>query len=153
MEEIVGSALHRTRRELGNHPIDIRPLTDLPLIFVDGLLLEQVFVNLLENAAHYTPPGTKIVIAATAQGKWLLVSVSDNGPGLVPGTEERIFEKFYRSSAAADSGRGSGLGLAICQAIAQAHGGKITASNRPAGGAEFIFRLPLIKGAPQIAIE
>jgi two-component system sensor histidine kinase KdpD len=68
--------------------------------------------------------------------------VADDGPGLPPGSEERIFDKFYRGSAgSADARRGVGLGLAICHAIVAAHGGKIAARNRPAGGAEFIVSL------------
>jgi two-component system sensor histidine kinase KdpD len=153
LEEIVGSALHRTRRELEEHLVDVRLATDLPLISVDGLLLEQVLVNLLDNAARYTPPHTTIIVAASVDSKWLRLSVSDNGPGLPPGSEQRIFEKFYRASPVADRSRGSGLGLAICRAIAQVHGGTITAANRPDGGAEFVLRLPLAKDAPQIVVE
>ena len=126
---------------------------DLPLILVDGLLLEQVFVNLLENAARYTPPGTKITIDAACRGKWLTISVADDGPGLPAGAEERIFEKFHRGSPSADAGRGSGLGLAICRAIAGVHGGTISASNRPGGGAEFLLRLPMPVDSPQVELE
>lgn len=152
MEEIVGSALRRTSRELQGRAVDVRLPVDLPLVSVDGLLLEQVLVNLLDNAARYTPPQTAITISAAVDGKWLRLSVCDNGPGVPPGSEERIFEKFYRASPA-DSTRGSGLGLAICRAIAQVHGGTIAAANRPGGGAEFVLRLPLGKDAPQIVIE
>ena len=127
---------------------------DLPLVFVDGLLLEQLFVNLLENAARYTPAGTAVTHhgrhsrASRWSSRWPTMV-----PDLSPGTEERIFEKFYRASPAADSGRGSGLGLAICRAVAQAHGGKITAHNRAGGGAEFVLRLPLAENAPQVVVE
>jgi two-component system sensor histidine kinase KdpD len=153
LEEIVGSALHRTRRELAAHPVDVRLADDLPLIFVDGLLLEQLLVNLLENAARYTPPQTPVRISASMDGERLRLAVSDEGPGLPPGDEERIFEKFYRGSAVSDGGRGSGLGLAICRAIARAHGGGITAANRPVKGAEFVLQLPLAKDAPQVIVE
>ena len=153
LEEIVGSALHRTRRELANHTVDVVLPADLPLVFVDGLLLEQVLVNLLENAARYTPKATRITVRAIVEGKSLKLTVADNGPGLPPGAEERVFEKFYRASPTADGGRGSGLGLAICRAIAKAHGGNVTASNRPEGGAEFDVRLPLTKDAPQVVVE
>lgn len=153
LEEIVGSALHRTRHVLESHPVDVRLPADLPLVFVDGLLLEQMLVNLLENAARYTPEGTAINIAANVDGRSLRMSVADDGPGLPTGSEERIFEKFYRASPMADAGRGSGLGLAICRAIAKAHGGNITAANRPQGGAEFLVRLPLAQDAPKVLIE
>lgn len=153
MEEIVGSALHRTRRELQHHSVDIRLPPDLPLVFVDGLLLEQLIVNLLENAARYTPEATQIAITAAVDGSSLRLTVADRGPGIPPGLEEKIFEKFYRASPIADAGRGSGLGLAICRAIAKAHGGNISASSRPEGGAAFIVRLPLAKDAPQVVVE
>ncbi|MEN6449818.1 MAG: sensor histidine kinase KdpD [Thermoguttaceae bacterium] len=153
LEEIVGSALRRTSRELQTHTVDVRLAPNLPLVSVDGLLLEQVLVNLLENAARYTPPRTAVTISASIDGRWLRLSVSDHGPGVPPGAEERIFEKFYRATPTADGGRGSGLGLAICRAIAQIHGGTITATNRPGGGAEFVLRLPLAKDAPHVVVE
>ena len=153
LEEIVGSALHRMRRELEGRALEVRLPEGLPLVSVDGLLLEQVLVNLLDNAARYTPPQTTIAITASLDGQWLRLSVSDNGPGLLPGSEDRVFEKFYRASPMADGGRGSGLGLAICRAIAKVHGGSITAANQPGGGAEFVLRLPLAQNAPQVVVE
>lgn len=153
LEELVGSALHRTRRELANHEVAVHLPNDLPLLFVDGLLMEQVFVNLFENAARYTPAGTQVTIRAAIDGKHLRIAVSDDGPGLPSGAEERIFDKFFRATPSADGGRGSGLGLAICRAIIQAHGGTILAANRPVGGAEFVMRLPLSKDAPQVVVE
>lgn len=153
LEELVGSALHRTRRELAQHEVAIHLPDDLPLLYVDGLLVEQVFVNLFENAARYTPAGTEVTIRSALDGKHIRITISDNGPGLPDGAEERIFDKFYRASPTADGGRGSGLGLAICRAIIKAHGGTIVAANRPVSGAEFVIRLPLTKNAPQIVVE
>jgi two-component system sensor histidine kinase KdpD len=153
LEEIVGSALHRTRQELHAHQVDVRLPADLPLVHVDGLLLEQLLVNLLENAARYTPAHSQIMIAADADTRQFRLRVADNGPGLPPGAEERIFEKFYRATEGTDRGRGSGLGLAICRAIAKAHGGNITARNRPGGGAEFEVRLPIGQEPPRVEIE
>ena len=152
LEEIIGSALHRTSALLAEHPVTIQS-TELPLLMVDGLLLEQLFVNLLENVARHTPAGTAVVIQTAIDGDWVRVSVSDHGPGLPSGTTEKVFEKFYRASARSDAGRGSGLGLAICRAIAKAHGGQLTAANRPSGGAEFVLRLPLPLDAPQVVLE
>ncbi len=153
LEELVGSALHRTRRELAQHEVAVHLPNDLPLLYVDGLLIEQVFVNLFENAARYTPEGTEVTIRAALDGKHLRIAISDNGPGLPAGAEERIFDKFYRASPTADGGRGSGLGLAICRAIIKAHGGTLVAANRLGGGAEFVIRLPLPKDAPQVVVE
>jgi two-component system sensor histidine kinase KdpD len=154
LEEIVGSARARTHRDLEGHEIDVQLPAALPLVFVDGLLLEQVLVNLLENAGRHTPHGTKVTVAAAIDGPWLRLAVSDRGPGLPPGNEERVFDKFYRADERGDATRGSGLGLAICRAIARIHGGQITAANRPGGGAEFVLRLPLgDQMPPQVRIE
>ena len=125
----------------------------LPLIHVDGLLLEQLFVNLLENAARHTPQGTRVRISAAAEPRVLHITVADDGPGLPPGAEEQVFEKFFRASTVADSRRGSGLGLAICRAVAQIHGGAIAVANRPGGGAEFRLRLPLTEDAPRVVVQ
>lgn len=153
LEEIVGSALHRTRRDLVNHVVTLEIPADLPLLSVDGLLLEQVFVNLLENAARYTHTDAHLAIRAAVEGQVIRIAVQDDGPGIPVGTEERIFDKFFRAVPLVDGGRGSGLGLAICRAILKAHGGSITASNRPGGGAEFLIRLPLSAETPHVVVE
>jgi two-component system sensor histidine kinase KdpD len=115
--------------------------------------MEQVFVNLLENAARYTPTGTKVRLSAAIDGRFVRISVADNGSGFPQGAEHRIFEKFFRATPSADGGRGSGLGLAICRAIAANHGGSINAINRPSGGAEFVIRLPIRGDSPQVRLD
>ncbi len=153
LEELVGSALHRLRNELKEHDVSVVLPQDLPLVLVDGVLMEQVFANLLENATRYTPPGTKIRIDAQVNGNRLQVRLSDNGPGLPAGMEERIFDKFFRVHPTADGGRGSGLGLAICRAVLQVHGGTIKAGNRSGGGAEFLVTLPMKSESPRVVVE
>jgi two-component system sensor histidine kinase KdpD len=153
LEEIVGSALVRTRHDLGGRRVEVTIPGDLPLLLVDGLLLEQLFVNLFENAARYTPTRSAVTITASLEGRWLVIAVADDGPGLPPGADERIFEKFYRGNSTADAGRGSGLGLAICRAVAKVHGGTIKAKNRPEGGVEFLVRLPLAENPPRVLTE
>ena len=128
----------------------MRVPADLPLVEFDATLIERVLYNLLENAAKYTPPGTRIAITAEVCAGDLLVSVRDEGPGIPKGQEEAIFEKFTRG-ARESATPGVGLGLAIGRAIVQAHGGTIRARNEPAGGACFEFTLPL--GAPPEAPE
>lgn len=153
LEELVGSALHRVEGALAHHRVKVELAADLPLLFVDGLLMEQVFVNLFENAARYTPPGSILTVRALLDGPAMRITVSDNGPGLQRGAEERVFDKFYRATALPDDGRGSGLGLAICRAIVKTHGGSIRAANGPSGGAEFIIQLPLAKDSPKVVVE
>ena len=111
------------------------------MVAIDDVLMEQVFVNLIENAVKYTPADSPIEIAAAHRGEGVEVEVGDRGPGIPTGKETRIFEKFFRGST--DSVRGAGLGLAICRAIVEAHEGSIEALNRVDGGALFRLRLPL----------
>jgi two-component system sensor histidine kinase KdpD len=151
LEELIGSARRRLQKELAGRPFQVTLPDGFPLLYVDGVLVEQVLVNLLENAARYTPPGTKIEIDAKVHGQRAEIRVADAGPGLPPGTEQKVFEKFFRGQlAGADSRRGVGLGLSICRGIVRAHGGEITARNRPTGGAEFIISLPCEKTAPPV---
>ncbi len=147
LEESVGVALIRLEGRLRDHPVEVRLPSDLPLVPLDGVLIEQVFVNLLENAVKYTPAGTPIEISATAGDGAILVDVADRGPGLPPGEENRIFDKFHRAVNDTGSG-GIGLGLTICRGIVTAHGGRIWAENRPGGGAMFRFTLPLAGSLP-----
>ncbi len=153
VEELVGSALHRTQAELNAHQVELQVPENLPLILVDGLLVEQVLINLLENAARYTPAKTRVRVRAAVDGGQMRISVSDNGPGVRDDLKERVFDKFFRATPLADGGRGSGLGLAICRAIARIHGGDVTLSASHEGGAEFVLRLPLEKSSPQVSLE
>jgi two-component system sensor histidine kinase KdpD len=146
LEEVIGCALARLDSQLQDHPVSLSLPADLPLVQIDALLLERVVINLLENALKYTPSGTPVAISGRIQDRELLVTVTDAGPGLPPGQEERIFEKFYQ--VAPGSARGAGLGLTICRSIIEAHGGRIWAANRPGGGAVFSFTIPLTEGAP-----
>jgi two-component system sensor histidine kinase KdpD len=142
MEEVVGAALNR--RELGAESVRVRTHLPekLPLVAMDAVLMEQVLVNLIDNALKYSPPGSQVDVKAWAAGKSLTLSVADQGPGIAPGEEARIFEKLARG-AAGTSRPGAGLGLAICRGIVTAHGGQIQAVNHPQGGAQFLISLPL----------
>jgi K+-sensing histidine kinase KdpD len=143
LEEVVGSALERTDSELAGRPVRTDLPADLPLISADPLLLEQLFVNLLENAARHTPPGSPIEIRARARAAEVTIEVADRGPGIPPGDQTRIFEKFVRGSQA--GGAGAGLGLAICLGVARAHGGTLAAANRADGGGA-VFQVVLPRG-------
>jgi two-component system sensor histidine kinase KdpD len=142
IEEVVGSALRASRVALAGHELATRIPADLPLVQFDAVLIERVLCNLLENAGKYTPLGSTVTVSARLDGAWLAVAVGDNGPGLPPGDEDALFEKFTRGER--ESAKpGVGLGLAICRALVEAHGGTIRAGNEPGGGALFVFTLPL----------
>jgi two-component system sensor histidine kinase KdpD len=145
LEEIIGAALTCAEKMLRGRIVRTKIPADLPLICVDDVLLEQLFINLLENAGKYTPPGTRVEIAAIQHDQKIIIIVRDSGPGFPPGCEERIFEKFFRGKTGGI--RGVGLGLAICRAIVQRHKGVISAANWRGGGAVVTIELP-IGGAP-----
>lgn len=150
LEEVVGVALIRLDERLAGRPVAVSLPGDLPLVPIDGILIEQVLINLLENALKHAPGDSPIEIAATAAPGSVVVSVADHGPGIPPGEEERIFEKFHRSRGAGST-PGVGLGLTICRGIIMAHGGRIWAENRAEGGAIFRFTLPIVGVPPALA--
>lgn len=147
LDEMVGSALGRLEAKLEGRAVttDLEP--DLPLLSVDPVLFEQVIVNLLENAAKYTPARSPIDVRGSRRGASVVVEIADRGPGIAEGSEERIFEKFHRGEHVAIGG--VGLGLSICKAIVEAHGGTIRAGAREGGGARFVITLPHLE-APRV---
>jgi two-component system, OmpR family, sensor histidine kinase KdpD len=151
LEELVGSALTRLEARLTGHQLKVRLPEHLPLLDVDPVLLEQLLVNLLENASKYTPPGTEVEIHAEQEEGSIVVEVADRGPGLPPGDEQRVFERFYRGRHVGVPG--VGLGLPICLGIARAHRGTLVASNRSEGGAVFRLRLPVGAQPPLLPVE
>jgi two-component system sensor histidine kinase KdpD len=149
LEEVIGSTLTRMEQRLTHHPVRVDLPPDLPLVLLDGVLIEQVLVNLLDNAVKYTPAGTPIEIYAAQGDGAVQVEVADQGPGFAAGDEERVFEKFYRGRPESTT-RGVGLGLAICRAVIEAHGGRIWAATRPGGGAVVRFTVPTKEQPPEV---
>jgi two-component system sensor histidine kinase KdpD len=146
LEEVIGAAIARVRPRLAGRRVTTRVPPDLPLAPMDDVLIEQVLINLFDNALKYTPAGSPITIIATGTDRAVTVEVADRGPGLPRGDEDRVFEKFFRGRP--DIGRGAGLGLAICKGIIDAHGGRIWAQNLPEGGVAFLFTLPITEPPP-----
>jgi two-component system sensor histidine kinase KdpD len=142
LEEVLGSALESLSRQLGERPVRTDLPEELPLVPLDAVLLQQVFINLIENAIRHAPGAGPIEVSARREADHVVVEVSDRGPGLPADDLERIFEKFHRGA----SGGGAGLGLAICRAVVESHRGNILARNREGGGAVFRFTLPLREG-------
>jgi two-component system sensor histidine kinase KdpD len=147
IEEVVGAALDRTRQRLAGRDVRVNVPGALPLVPFDPVLIEQVLINLLENAAKYGADPLE-VNASAVEGE-LRVEVADRGPGIPAGHEAKVFDKFHRAVQGSSPG-GVGLGLAICRAIIAAHGGRIWAQNREHGGASFRFVLPVAAGGPRL---
>lgn len=146
IEELIGSALMRVEAKLGRREVKTNIEHGLPLIKLDGLLIEQVLINLLENIADHTAENTTVTISASMVKPDIHVTVQDDGQGIAAGEEEKIFDKFYSARKSDAQGNPqAGMGLAICRGIAHAHGGKLWAQNAPEGGALFTLTMP-IKG-------
>ena len=141
VDDLVAMALQAQSERLAEHPVELRIPPELPHVHVDASLIVQVFSNLFDNIAKYTPPGTHVLISAIVDGQFVRVTVDDNGPGLPPGEPARLFDKFQRG-VEEGTAVGVGLGLAICKAIVTAHGGTIEALRREGGGARFQLTLP-----------
>jgi two-component system, OmpR family, sensor histidine kinase KdpD len=140
--ELLADVASRVRVALGAHDLTVEVAGNLPPLRFDYVELAQVLVNLLENAARYSPEGTPIELAASAVGETIEISVADRGIGIPPGEEERIFDKFYRISERPNAA-GAGIGLSISQGIIHAHGGQIRVERRPGGGTVFVCVLPV----------
>ena len=150
LEEVIGASIKLLGNTLDAHPVHVALPADLPLLEFDAVLIERVFCNLLENAAKYAPAGTDVEIVASQLADSVEIRVCDHGPGFPAGNLSALFEMFARGQT--ESGKpGTGLGLTICRAIIEAHGGEISAENRPDGGACIRFTLP--KGVPPVLEE
>ena len=131
--ELVGRAVRQLKRELGGFQVAVDVPLLLPAIKGDPVLLEQAFVNVLDNAAKYAPAGSAIAISAQRADDAITFAIEDQGPGIPPADRERIFDLFYRVGKGDRQGKGTGLGLAISRGILEAHGGTIAASPGKAG--------------------
>jgi len=144
VEEIVSETLQRVQKRMENYSIKLNIPDDLILVPMDGNMIEQVLVNLIDNAVKYTPEGSLIELQIFKEKDRLVFKVMDNGPGIPEKDIKKVFDKFFTiKSVGVDSRRGVGLGLTICKSIIDAHGGVIEASNRPGCGTIFSFTLPL----------
>jgi two-component system sensor histidine kinase KdpD len=144
VQDIVGVSLRRSQDFLKNHVLRTDIVPDLPLVSVDFSLIEQVIVNLLHNAATYSPDKSEIDISVSRNEKEIIVSVADHGSGVPEADHEKIFDKFYRLQSPRNVS-GTGLGLSICKGLIEAHGGRIWVADAKGGGSVFSFTLPVEK--------
>ncbi|MGO8674450.1 MAG: DUF4118 domain-containing protein [Limisphaerales bacterium] len=144
--DLIQATVKEIERDMGRHRISIHVAPGLPLVRMDFVLMQQALTNLLLNAAVHTPPATAVQVHAAVESGFLLLSVSDDGPGLPAEAVPYIFDKFYRAPSAPAGG--TGLGLAIVKGFVEAQGGQVRAENKPAGGARFTMRLPATQSPP-----
>ena len=143
LEEVIGSARNRTAELLRDRPLAVQLPPGLPLAPLDGVLIEQVLVNLINNAIKYTPEHSRIELFAAPEGKFVRICVTDDGPGIPEESRDKLFDMFYTlGKTRSDGRRGLGLGLALCRSIVAAHGGVIDVQNAAPHGACFRFTLP-----------
>ncbi|PYE82284.1 sensor histidine kinase [Pseudoroseicyclus aestuarii] len=145
LSEIVGNARRRLRGVLAHLEVAVTIPEDLPSIEVDPILIEQVLVNVLDNAAKHARAGTAIAMTARVDGAAMELAIADHGPGIPPEARSRVFEMFYRVASGDAQRAGTGLGLAIARGIVEAHGGRIRAEATTSGGSgtTIVLRLPL----------
>jgi two-component system sensor histidine kinase KdpD len=152
-QDIVNSALERRRRRLAGHSIAVAMDSNVPLIYVDAVLVEQAFVQIVDNAAKYSPAGSSISIATRRNGRDVVFEVRDSGAGLTQDELSRAGERFFRGSRHSSIASGSGLGLWIAKAFVAANGGRIQATSPGADcGTTVSILLPLATDAPKGAI-
>jgi two-component system sensor histidine kinase KdpD len=147
IDEILGNALTSLEGALTEKQIDIQISGDTPLLYVDGLLVEKVFINLIENCVKYASSERYLIKVAKIDG-FVEVEVHNDGNPIKQDEEKRIFDKFYRSASHTGEGDGAGLGLAICQSIIDLHGGRIFAVSGLSAGVSIKFLLPLSDDTP-----
>lgn len=142
LDELVAHRVRRLSRLFRQARLQVDLPDDLPLLDADYTQLDQVLTNLLENAARHSPPRSTVRVGARRHDEMVEVWVSDEGAGVAPFEQDRIFQPFRRGLDSASTG----VGLAICRAIVEAHGGTIGAHDAPGGGAQFRFTIPVRHG-------
>jgi two-component system sensor histidine kinase KdpD len=149
IDDVIGTALSRLGLSLSQFQLVVEVQPALPMLWIDFILVEHVLVNLLENAAKYSPPQTTIRVGARREEQSIVLEVADEGTGVPAAELEQIFDKFYRVQRGDRQGAGTGLGLSICRGIIEAHGGKISARAPTSGkGTVFTVAFPIEKEPP-----
>jgi two-component system sensor histidine kinase KdpD len=142
--DIVASAVQRLRPVLAALQVEVEVPRELPLLYVHAALIEQALVNVLENAARFSPVQGRLRVAIECDEQELRFSVSDQGPGIPEHERSKIFDMFYTAARGDRGGQGTGLGLAICQGMLGAHGGRVSVADGLDGqGASLVLHLPL----------
>jgi signal transduction histidine kinase len=142
LDRMAAELAERFKTQSERHTFEVDFPKEFPLVIADEDRLSQVISNLLSNAVKYSPDGGKVVISGQVRPDGVVVSVTDEGPGLAPEDVPRIFDRFYRSADASRKTKGAGLGLYLAKAVIEAHGGRIWVDDRVKRGARICFSLP-----------
>jgi two-component system sensor histidine kinase KdpD len=154
IEELVEEALRRMEPVLADRPLRIDLPRHSPPLYVDGVAIQQVLINLLDNAVKYSPSGSPITLRATMTPETVEVEVISQGGGIASGELDRVFDRFYRArSRQPDAPPGCGLGLAICKGFVEAHGGTILIRSASGGPTMVLFSLPQWKADSPLGAE
>jgi two-component system sensor histidine kinase KdpD len=145
IREAIDAALEANQNTLARHEVKLNVGDSLPRVNMDLRHASEIISQLLDNAGKYSPPGTPITITAEVQGRMMVISVADQGPGIDGIDQSMIFDKFYRGRGMRQNIQGTGMGLAIARAIVEAHGGTISLTTQPGRGSVFSFTLPLAR--------
>jgi len=144
IRDAIDPAVEATRNLLKNHHVSVKLAEDLPPVYMDVERIREVVTHLLENAAKYSPEGTRVTVTAERRGERVVeVSVADQGPGIDGFEQPLVFEKFYRGRHQQGAVHGTGMGLAIAKVIVEAHGGNIGVVSQLGHGSVFSFELPV----------
>ncbi len=143
VKKIVQEAVDKIKRQSATHKFVINLPRRLPPVEADPLRLERILYNLLENAVKYSPPGGEVRVSAKPEGEQLVIGVSDEGIGIAPADQEKLFSPFQRLEKRPSGVRGVGLGLMVCRRLVEAHGGNIWVESEPGHGSTFFFTMPL----------
>lgn len=143
VDDVIGEAVAHEMPYRGQHEIAVEPSDDVVVAPMDGKLIRQVLINLIDNAIKHSAPTSLIRVSSQLESGRVVFQVADNGGGIAPRMLDKVFGRFVSGSTEAGGKSGIGLGLSICEAIIEAHGGTISARNNDEGGATFEFWLPL----------
>lgn len=144
VDDVVGEALSHMQKLLAGRVFTTQLPAEVITVQMDGKLIAQVIINLLENAIRHTDSGAAIALTVTAENGYAVFTVSDTGPGVDPSVKDSLFERFVRSEKNVEDGRhGMGMGLVICRAVVEAHGGRIWVDKNIPTGSKFSFSLPM----------
>jgi ABC-type amino acid transport substrate-binding protein/nitrogen-specific signal transduction histidine kinase len=147
---LVIETLNKIKRQAPSQKFSTSVPENLPLIHADPLRIERILYNLLENATKYSPPGSQIKVTAKAEPEFMVIGVSDQGKGLTPIEQARLFSPFQRlENSRLDRARGAGLGLMVCKRLVEAHGGQIWVESKKGKGSTFFFTLPYRKSTDE----